>query len=109
MKYSALRGSRVRAFAAAIPLAAAFTLATHCSMDHAPAGARLTPPGSGPTVVFDLQALPLPNIPQPNDVATFPDPTSRTGRRINVSTVATTQMETFARQGFGEMEGWGTF
>jgi len=102
-------GSVAGTLAAGVPALISFTLASHCAVDRAPAGARLTPLGAGPTVVFDLQALPLPNIPQPNDVATFPDPTSRTGRRINVSTVSPTQMETFARQGFGEMEGWGTF
>ncbi|HEY2509995.1 MAG TPA: hypothetical protein VGI39_04040, partial [Polyangiaceae bacterium] len=88
---------------------ALFGALPHCAVDHAPAGLRATPPGSGPAVVFDLERRPLPEIPQPNDVATFPDPTSRTGRRINVSVVAPTAMEEATRHGFGEMEGWGTF
>ena len=67
-------GSVAGTLAAAVPALLSFTLASHCAVDRAPAGARLTPLGAGPTVVFDLQALPLPNIPQPNDVATFPDP-----------------------------------
>jgi hypothetical protein len=59
-------------------------------------------------VQFDLFHLPLPNIPAPNDIATFPDPTSRTGRRLNASMVAPTNMEMLARQEFDELEGWGT-
>lgn len=79
-----------------------------CAIDAIPTPLRATPPGSGPTVTFDLFHQPLPNIPAPNDVATFPDPTSRTGRRINASLVAPTTMEQTARQQFDEMEGWGT-
>ena len=93
-------------------LAVAITLAlagAHCSVDQAPAGLRATPSGTGPEIVFDIERQPLPEIPQPNDVATFADPTSRTGRRINVSVIAPTNMEESARHGFGAMEGWGTF
>ncbi len=58
---------------------------------------------------FDVLQLPLPNIPMPNDVATFPDPTSRTGRRINASvTTPPTYMERTLRSEFNELEGWGT-
>jgi hypothetical protein len=95
-------------YLAVLPLGA-LVFAAHCSVARAPEGLRLTPPGTGPTITFDLFHQPLPEIPQPNDVATFPDPTSRTGRRINVSTIAPTEMETLTRIGFGEMEGWGTF
>ena len=80
-----------------------------CGIDTAPDGARATPPGSGPLVVFDTARRPLPEIPQPNDVATFADPTSRTGRRINVSLISPTRLETVAREGFNSLEGWGTF
>ena len=80
-----------------------------CVVDSVPEGARRTPDGTGPLVVFDTLRRPLPEIPQPNDVATFADPTSRTGRRINVSQVAPTSFEAIARQGFDSMEGWGTF
>ncbi|HEX4517630.1 MAG TPA: hypothetical protein VH054_29005, partial [Polyangiaceae bacterium] len=80
-----------------------------CSMDSIPDGLRATPPGAGATVIFDFAARPLPNIPLPNDVATFADPTSRTGRRINASQIAPTLMERIARQGFDDIEGWGTF
>ncbi|HEY1956566.1 MAG TPA: hypothetical protein VGH28_13170 [Polyangiaceae bacterium] len=89
-------------------LALALTVVA-CTMDTAPTGLAATPAGDGPVVVFDLLRRPLPEIPAPNDVATFADPTSRTGRRINVSLVAPTDLEEDARQGFAEMEGWGTF
>ncbi len=87
---------------------AGVSLAASCT-DVAPDGLYATPPGDGPTVVFDVARRPLPEIPAPNDVATFPDPTSRTGRRINVSLVAPSELERSAREGFAEMEGWGTF
>src|SRR5258707_15507076 len=79
------------------------------SMDSILSGLKPPPAGPGATVVFDAIARPLPNIPLPNDVATFADPTSRTGRRINASLVAPTSMERIARQGFDDLEGWGTF
>ncbi len=84
-------------------------VAIACSMDTIPTGLQPTPAGDGPVVQFDVTARPLPNIPAPNDVATFADPTSRTGRRINVSLIAPTDLEDDARSGFAEMEGWGTF
>lgn len=84
-------------------------LVTACGIDTIPEGAQRTPPGDGPVVVFEPTRRPLPEIPQPNDVATFADPTSRTGRRINVSMVAPTRLEGIARAGFNQLEGWGTF
>src|SRR5215472_11198803 len=63
--------------------AALFT--SQCSGDRVPSGLRATPAGTGPTIVFDLTVRPLPDIPIPNDIATFADPTSRTGRRLNAS------------------------
>ncbi|MDB5220038.1 MAG: hypothetical protein JWO86_7965, partial [Myxococcaceae bacterium] len=83
------------------------TLAGACGVDTAPDGLRATPPGNGPVVKFDVTHRPLPEVPLPNDVATFADPTSRTGRRINVSLVAPTFMERNAREDFATMEGWG--
>ena len=38
----------------------------------------------GPRVVWDIEAEPLPEIPLPNDAATRIDPTSPTGRRLNI-------------------------
>jgi hypothetical protein len=80
-----------------------------CDVDTIPDGARRTPVGTGPRVVFDVLRRPLPEIPAPNDVATFPDPTSRTGVRINASTVSPTRLESISREGFDTLEGWGTF
>ncbi len=79
-----------------------------CTVDTIPASLGDRPAGSGPTVIFDLLHTPLPDVPVPNDIATFPDPTSRTGRRLNASLVAPTFMEQQAREEFDEMEGWGT-
>ncbi len=88
--------------------AAIVALSTSCVMDRVPDGVR-TKPGPGPTVRFDLAHKPLPEIPLPNDVATWSDPTSRTGLRVNASLVAPTSIEEKARLQFSKMEGWGTF
>lgn len=80
-----------------------------CAGDAIPTLLQATPPGNGPKVVWDLGRRPLPNIPLPNDVATFADPTSRTGLRVNASLVAPTHMDRIARSGLDMMEGWGTF
>ena len=80
-----------------------------CSMDTAPEGLKRAAGGPGPTVRFDLSAKPLPEIPFPNDVATWPDPTSRTGLRVNASLVAPTSIERSAREKFSQLEGWGTY
>ena len=84
-------------------------LALSCSVDEAPAGLKRTPPGEGPVIRFNVMQKPLPDIPMPNDVATWPDPTSRTGLRLNPSLVAPTNIEHVARQKFGELEGWATY
>jgi hypothetical protein len=97
-----VRSSPLRLSFLAVVLAA-------CGVDTIPAGLRATPPGDGPVVVFDMLAQPLPDIPAPNDIATFPDPTSRTGRRLNASLVAPTRIERAARAQFDELEGWGTY
>lgn len=86
-----------------------FFCTASCLMDRAPEGLRRTPEGPGATVRFDFGHKPLPDIPLPNDTATFPDPQSRTGLRINASLVAPTAIETKARKRFSELEGWGTF
>lgn len=80
-----------------------------CGIDRAPLDFGRTPEGSGAVVRYDLAARPLPAIPLPNDTATWPDPTSRTGLRVNASLIAPTQLETQARERFSQMEGWGTF
>src|SRR6185312_12733424 len=90
-------------------LAAIVAVASSCVMDQAPTGLRATPPGPGAVVRFDLGHQPLPDIPLPNDTATWPDPTSRTGLRLNAGLIAPTNMEQQARLKFSTMEGWGTF
>jgi hypothetical protein len=84
-------------------------LVASCVMDQAPDGLRRTPSGPGATVRFDLEHKPLPDIPLPNDTATWPDPTSRTGLRVNASLLAPTSIERAARDRFSRLEGWGTF
>lgn len=75
----------------------------------APGGLIRTPAGTGPKVVFDLLALPLPEIPFPNDMATRLDVDSPTGRRVNASVVAPTILEKEVREEFNLLDGWGTF
>lgn len=79
-----------------------------CETGGLPDGWRETPIGSGPVVMWDISAEPLPEVPLPNDVATWPDPTSPTGRRINASMIAPTSLEQITRQYFDELDGWGT-
>jgi len=80
-----------------------------CTIDRAPDEFGRAPSGPGPRVRYDLAARPLPAIPLPNDTATWPDPTSRTGLRVNASLIAPTAVERQARERFSQMEGWGTF
>lgn len=96
--------SHVRSFALAL---SALVLAA-CGGGDAPDLVGDTPAGNGPRVTYDIGARPLPRIPLPNDVATFPDPTSRTGRRVNATLTGTSNLERDARRGFSELEGWGT-
>ncbi|HUS62230.1 MAG TPA: hypothetical protein VMY34_08540, partial [Acidimicrobiales bacterium] len=84
-------------------------LSVGACFDDAPAGLRRTPDGPGATVRYDLAHTPLPDIPLPIDTATFADPSSRTGLRINASLVAPTSIEREARERFDTLEGWGTF
>ncbi len=92
------------ALALVVPLAA-----LSCSVDQAPAGLARALPGDGPVVRFDISHKPLPDIPMPNDIGTWPDPSSRTGLRLNPSVLAPTSIEHVAREKFGELEGWATY
>jgi hypothetical protein len=74
-----------------------------------PAGLRSTLSGSGPTVRWDPTAKPLPEIPLPNNAATRLDPSSPTGRRLNVSLETSTWLESKVRSRFNELDGFGTF
>jgi hypothetical protein len=61
------------------------------------------------TVEMDFFHRPLPEIPLPNDLATRYDPSSPTGRRLNASMLAPTQLERRTRELLDELDGWGTF
>lgn len=63
----------------------------------------------GPTVLWDALALPLPEIPLPNDAASRLDPTSPTGRRLNISDEAPTEYERRTRRSFNQLDGFGTY
>ena len=74
-----------------------------------PTGLRLTPDGTGPVIVVDWDAQPLPEIPLPNDLATRPDPHSVTGLRLNISEIAPTEMEREARRKINHLTGFGIY
>lgn len=76
--------------------------------DDAGRGVAPTEPGDGPTVVWDVDAKPLPELPLPNDFATRPDTTSPTGLRLNASLLATTEFEATIREKLDQVTGWGT-
>lgn len=91
------------------PLLTTLLLAA-CGYDHGATGLSPTLPTGGPKVVWDLTAEPLPEIPLPNDQATRLDPSSPTGRRLNISlTAAPTRHEQEVREAFNRMDGFGTF
>lgn len=88
-------------------LAALALGAVACAED--PEALGPTPGGSGPRVVHDFFALPLPEIPFPNDLATRYDPSSPTGRRLNASLVAPTVFEAELRAHLDALDGFGTY
>ncbi len=61
------------------------------------------------TVRMDFFHRPLPEIPLPNDIATRYDESSATGRRINASMIAPTELERQVRGLLDELDGWGVF
>ncbi|MFC1888735.1 alpha/beta hydrolase family protein [Thermodesulfobacteriota bacterium] len=65
--------------------------------------------GSGPMIVFDPTVKPVPELPFPNDLATVPDRTSPTGRRVNITLNAPTSMESDLRDHVNRLDGFGTF
>ena len=74
-----------------------------------PGGWRDTPEGEGPMVRWDVEAEPLPDIPLPNDIATWADPTSPSGFRLNASMIAPTGFESDQRALLDGLDGWSTF
>lgn len=93
----------------AMLLSGALMTGPGCDPGEIPRGWRATPPGEGPLVRWDLAARPLPEIPLPNDFATWPDPKSPTGRRLNPSFLAPTELESSIREELGTLDGWGTY
>ncbi len=85
------------------------TLAVACSGGGLPPTLGPRTSGTGPRVRWDLNARPLPEVPLPNDVATWPDPSSPTGRRLNASFLAPTALESRVREELAELDGWGTY
>lgn len=79
-----------------------------CAGDRAE-GLGETKAAGGPVVRWDLQHKPLPEIPLPNNAATRLDPTSPTGRRVNVSLMAPTFLESDLRAKADRLTGFGVF
>jgi len=74
-----------------------------------PVGLRAAIEGPGPRVVYDLTHKPLPEVPLPSDSATRMDPTSATGRRLNISLRADTKAEARLRERADTLDGFGVF
>lgn len=83
---------------------------TSCVEENAdPAGLRPAKSMGGAQIVFDLDARPLPDVPFPNDVATRIDPSSPTGKRVNISTLAATDLEAGVREKANQLDGFSTY
>ena len=94
----------------AITSAAAVTSAlSGCQLEATSEGLARTQRTGGPRVIFDLDARPLPEIPFPNDVATLADPSMPTGRRLNLSLLGPTLLESKVRQKADKLDGFGTY
>ncbi|MFT5358100.1 MAG: hypothetical protein ACI9KE_005337 [Polyangiales bacterium] len=100
-----------RSISTGLPFSLALLLGglSACQTGGRPDAFGLTPEGDGPRIKWDLNNDALPEIPLPNDIATWPDRTSPTGRRINVSMLAPTGFERFTRELFDSLDGWGTY
>jgi len=72
-------------------------------------GFPAAPPGTGPRVLFDPLARPIPEIPFPNDVATVMDTGKPTGRKLNVRMNAPTRLESGIRDRIDRLDGFGNY
>ena len=63
----------------------------------------------GPRVSYDPLTKPFPTAPIPNDSATRFDPSSLTGRRLNVSMESATAHNREVRRALNDLDGWGVF
>ncbi len=63
----------------------------------------------GPRVVFDPEATPVPIVPFPSDIMTRQDPSSPTGKRLNLPLNTVTEFERTIRAAMNELDGFGNF
>ena len=82
-----------------------------CSSGDLPVGIKATaiPRGNGPVVHWDPFQRPLPEIPFPNNIATYPDRNSPTGLRVNASMVGPTELESQVRRQIDRLDGFATY
>ena len=96
----------VRSRSHALAVALLLTPALACVGDR-PTELAPTPPGDGPRVRYDVAARPFPEVPFPNDAATRLDPSSPTGRRLDISITAPTEVERRTRKRLNTLPGFG--
>lgn len=97
---------RIRRFLALLLLS--LLALPECSGD-GPDTLRRAVRAGGPVVRYDLNARPFPEVPFPNDVATILDERSPTGRRLNISEIADTEMERRTRRKLNRYPGFGLY
>ncbi len=91
-------------------LAALAALTTACLEGNTePEALRITRPTGGPRIKFELDERPFPEIPFPNDLATRPDPSSPTGKRVNVSLRGGIEAEQRVRAEINRQTGFGLY
>lgn len=93
---------------ASAALAASALILGGCLPDDPPDVLATAPEGpSGPAVIFNMEATPLPDVPFPNDLLTRPDPQATTGLRLNLSVQAPTARGRNLRRGLTGLDGFG--
>lgn len=74
-----------------------------------PTGLAPSATGAGPMVVWDPERRPEPEVPFPNDSATVLDPSSLTGRRLNLSVTSPLEVERHLRERLNRLDGFSLF
>lgn len=77
--------------------------------DPEPDGLREARETGGPTVRYRPETRPFPDVPWPSDLLTREDRTSPTGRRLNLSEVASSESNARLRRAMNERTGWGLY
>ena len=95
--------------AQALGLSLGVTAMAGCLEGSVADGLALTKDTGGPKVIYNVLEDDFPEIPMPNNQATRLDPTSMTGRRLNVSEIAPTEYEMRTRRKFNDLDGFGTY